>query len=81
MKKTIRKEERAEMAEKKEARRGLGRGLSALMSDVDIAPAREQESMTPKTPDRLVPIESLVPNKDQPRRTFTPEQLQELSDV
>lgn len=68
------------MAEKKEARRGLGRGLSALMSDVDIAPAREQESMTPKTPDRMVPIESLVPNKDQPRRTFTSEQLQELSE-
>ena len=36
--------------------------------------------MTPKTPDRMVPIESLVPNKDQPRRTFTPEQLQELSE-
>ncbi|APZ52622.1 ParB/RepB/Spo0J family partition protein [Salipiger abyssi] len=68
------------MSDKKEPRRGLGRGLSALMSDVDIQPTQSAEETTPKTPDRLVPIEKLVPNKDQPRRSFTPEQLQELSD-
>ncbi|MCR8549545.1 ParB/RepB/Spo0J family partition protein [Salipiger sp. P9] len=68
------------MADKKETRRGLGRGLSALMSDVDMRPAPESDEAAPKTPDRLVPIEKLAPNKDQPRRSFTPEQLQELSD-
>lgn len=68
------------MAEKKEQRRGLGRGLSALMSDVDIAPARTEEPSTPKSPDRMVPIENVIPNKDQPRRSFTDEQLKELSD-
>lgn len=68
------------MAEKKEPRRGLGRGLSALMSDVDIAPAQDAETETAKSPDRMIPIEKIVPNKDQPRRTFTDEQLKELSD-
>ena len=65
------------MAEKKEPRRGLGRGLSALMSDVDIAPAQDAETETAKSPDRMIPIEKIVPNKDQPRRTFTDEQLKE----
>ncbi len=68
------------MAEKKEQRRGLGRGLSALMSDVEIAPGRVEPEVAPKTPDRLVPIEKIIPNKDQPRRTFTDAQLTELSE-
>ncbi|MBN8187998.1 ParB/RepB/Spo0J family partition protein [Salipiger thiooxidans] len=68
------------MADKKEQRRGLGRGLSALMSDVDLVPAQEADQTTPRSPDRLVPIESLVPNKDQPRRTFTEDHLRELSE-
>ena len=68
------------MAEKKEQRRGLGRGLSALMSDVDLVPAQEADQTTPRSPDRLVPIESVVPNKDQPRRTFTEDHLRELSE-
>lgn len=67
------------MSNKKEQRRGLGRGLSALMADVEpqISKTGEVEQVRP---DRLVPIEKIVPNPDQPRRTFTPEQLEELAD-
>ncbi|MCT4369744.1 ParB/RepB/Spo0J family partition protein [Yangia mangrovi] len=69
------------MAEKREMRRGLGRGLSALMSDVDVRPAVvAEEEAAPRQPDRMIPIEKLFPNKDQPRRTFTPDQLNELSE-
>lgn len=56
--------------------RGLGRGLSALMSDVtgDTAPD------TPRRPDLRVPVESLRPNPNQPRRTFGEAELTELAD-
>lgn len=66
------------MADKKEPRRGLGRGLSALMADV--APAPETPSVeTPRRPDRQIPIEQLRPNPDQPRRTFTQVHLDDLA--
>lgn len=64
------------MAEKKEQRRGLGRGLSALMADVTPAP---ENTASVARPDFLVPIEKLVPNPDQPRRIFTDSQLEELA--
>lgn len=56
--------------------RGLGRGLSALMSDVatDDAP-----QAAPKRPDLVVPIEQIQPNPDQPRRTFADDALNELA--
>ncbi|MGR3502115.1 ParB/RepB/Spo0J family partition protein [Pseudaestuariivita sp.] len=61
------------MADKK---RGLGRGLSALMSDVDLnarAPAEQAR------PDTHLPIEKVQPNPDQPRRSFDKDQLEELA--
>ncbi|SIO19916.1 ParB/RepB/Spo0J family partition protein [Vannielia litorea] len=61
------------MAEKK---RGLGRGLSALMADV--AP-REENSSAPAPAERRLPIERIEPNPDQPRRDFEMEPLQELA--
>lgn len=69
------------MNEKKEPRRGLGRGLSALMADVEptSVPAKADENDS-RRPDRLVAIERIQPNPDQPRRSFTTEQLQELAD-
>ncbi|MBB05251.1 MAG: chromosome partitioning protein ParB [Pseudooceanicola sp.] len=60
--------------------RGLGRGLSALMADV--GPDQEATALASENnrrPDLLVPIESVIPNPDQPRRSFTEEQLQELA--
>ncbi len=63
---------------RKDARRGLGRGLSALMADV--TPAQETaQADAARRPDRVLPIESLIPNPDQPRRSFTQEQLEELA--
>ncbi len=56
--------------------RGLGRGLSALMSDVT---ADESPKETSKRPDLIVPIEQVQPNPDQPRRTFAEDALQELA--
>lgn len=64
------------MSDNKIAKRGLGRGLSALMADVDLV------NPTPTQPrDRtMVPIEQIMANPDQPRRQFDPEALKELAD-
>ena len=56
-------------------RRGLGRGLSALMGDV--LPRTEGGDQTPA--DHLVPVESITPNPRQPRRHFEAEALEELA--
>ena len=66
------------MADKKKTR-GLGRGLSALMADVTAEPIATAEPSSPRRPDMLVPIEKVAPNPDQPRRTFTQDQLDELA--
>jgi ParB family chromosome partitioning protein len=66
--------------EKKIERRGLGRGLSALMADVNLDPIRNSPSQAPRRPDLMVPVEKIVPNPDQPRRDFQPEALQDLAD-
>jgi len=66
------------VAAKKGKPRGLGRGLSALMADV----TQEAEGLMPaepRRPDLKVPIEKLRANPNQPRRTFSPEQLDELA--
>ena len=66
------------MADKSQSRRGLGRGLSALMADV--APAQEQsEDTSRRRGDMFVPIEQIDANPDQPRRQFRQEDLQELT--
>lgn len=64
------------MAEKK-PKRGLGRGLSALMADVNEGHGGEEEDA--RQPDRVIPIEMIKPNPDQPRRTFDPEALEDLA--
>lgn len=66
------------MVDKKQKTRGLGRGLSALMSDVtqEIAPPSTQ---TPRRPDLFVPVERVRPNPEQPRRAFNKEALDELA--
>jgi ParB family chromosome partitioning protein len=65
--------------EKKSERRGLGRGLSALMADINIA-VDAPEGSPAKKPDFLIPIEDVVPNPDQPRRTFDAVALNDLAD-
>lgn len=59
--------------------KGLGRGLSALMADVEEAHEPSTEAATSK--ERLtVPIETVHPNPDQPRRQFDKDALNELAD-
>ncbi|NNE88547.1 MAG: ParB/RepB/Spo0J family partition protein [Silicimonas sp.] len=67
------------MVQAKSERRGLGRGLSALMSDVDAAPA-STPATTPRKAEALVDIALITANPDQPRRTFTEDALKELTD-
>ncbi|MFN3274744.1 MAG: ParB/RepB/Spo0J family partition protein [Paracoccus sp. (in: a-proteobacteria)] len=66
------------MSEPKSVKRGLGRGLSALMADiaVDVPPVATQ----PGRDRTLIPIEQITANPNQPRRTFDPQALQELAD-
>ena len=65
------------MADKKKVeRRGLGRGLSALMADV----APEAVPGTPRQAERTLPIEQVAPNPDQPRRSFAETALSELAE-
>lgn len=59
-------------------KRGLGRGLSALMADV--GPETGPQEKAPARPDMIVPVEKVFPNPDQPRRSFTEENLTELAD-
>ena len=61
-----------------EGRRGLGRGLSALLGEVDSAPAQAPGDTAGGS--REAPIELIRRNPDQPRRTFREEDLVELSD-
>lgn len=65
--------------EKKTERRALGRGLSALMADVNLDPSRTGPTQPARRLDVLVPVEKIVPNPDQPRRDFDPEALQDLA--
>ena len=58
-----------------EGRRGLGRGLSALLDEVD-APAGEGARPTGSAE---IPIEAIKPNPNQPRRHFDDAELEELA--
>lgn len=65
------------MAKKKD-RKGLGRGLSALMADIDTPPT-EATNTTPRPSDTILPIEKVSANPDQPRRDFKQEDLDDLA--
>jgi len=68
--------------DKKMERRGLGRGLSALMADinVDLTPqGAGSEGGTTRPAEMFVPVEKLIPNPRQPRRDFMPEALDSLA--
>ncbi len=65
------------MAEKKPERRGLGRGLSALMADVGAD--NNTADSKPRRADFMVPVELIEPNPNQPRRDFPREAMDELA--
>lgn len=64
------------MMEKKMERRGLGRGLSALMADINVTAPVDTAH---RRPDMTLPIEKIVPNPNQPRREFLAEGLEDLA--
>ena len=65
------------MTDPKSIKRGLGRGLSALMAD--IAVTDEPASSRPGRDRVTLPIEQITANPNQPRRSFDPEALNELA--
>ena len=69
------------MAAKKTAPHGLGRGLGALLGDIE----NESELLHSETEQKgdvvqTVPLSSIDPNRDQPRKEFHEESLKELAD-
>jgi ParB family chromosome partitioning protein len=66
------------MAEDKSKKRGLGRGLSALMADVG-ADTASAPSDVQRRADQSVPIERIKPNPNQPRRRFSEDDLKDLA--
>ncbi len=63
-------------------RSGLGRGLSALMADIEAPSSAGAETVTTGRAGRetrRVPIDQVRPNPDQPRRSFAEGALQELA--
>lgn len=59
----------------KERTRGLGRGLSALLNDGDVADAQNPGAGGAQ----MIPIGEISANPDQPRRVFSETDLQSLS--
>lgn len=57
-------------------RTGLGKGLGSLMGEANYDAVAGDAS----APSTTLPLDRLVPNKDQPRKNFDPEQLAELAD-
>ena len=67
------------MADKKTERRGLGRGLSALMADVAPVEPDQPQTIRDASAERSIPVEQISPNPDQPRRQFDKELLDDLA--
>lgn len=58
-------------------RKGLGRGLSALMAEVNLDPNQTRDA--PRRSTTSLPVERLVPNPEQPRRDFHQGALEDLA--
>ncbi len=64
------------------AARGLGKGLDALIPNVtsDTKGKSAVKSIEEKEPDTIVKITKIEPNREQPRKNFDEDALQELAD-
>ncbi|MEM7614782.1 MAG: ParB/RepB/Spo0J family partition protein [Pseudomonadota bacterium] len=65
------------MMAKRAERKGLGRGLSALMAETATEPVASNSE--PLAADQKVAIEKLHPNPDQPRREFAESDIADLA--
>ena len=63
------------------AARGLGKGLDSLIPDA-VGPSKgnEKEKVKPQSPDSVVDINMVEPNRDQPRKNFDENALLELAE-
>ena len=60
--------------------KGLGRGLSALLSNVELKTTVSPDiQSSPASAEKNIPIEKIHANPDQPRRNFTPSDLENLA--
>jgi ParB family transcriptional regulator, chromosome partitioning protein len=59
------------------AKHGLGRGLNALLKEVPVAPAPQEEVKRGGVDS--VPVDRIVPNPYQPRQRFSAEELEDLA--
>ena len=62
----------------KNEKRGLGRGLSALMADVHLA--GPDQASAPRRAEQHLPVDKLEPNPQQPRLDFKQDELESLAD-
>jgi ParB family chromosome partitioning protein len=60
-------------------KKGLGRGLSALLADIAPAEAASEPGRPVPAGTKPIPIELIQPNPQQPRRHFGDRELQELA--
>ncbi|HIP46324.1 MAG TPA: ParB/RepB/Spo0J family partition protein [Campylobacterales bacterium] len=58
---------------------GLGKGLSAILEDVEDAYKQDLDDNTSTTLVKDIPIEDITPNPYQPRKVFEEEALRDLS--
>lgn len=63
-------------------RRGLGKGLDAMIPIQDSSPSEvvETNKENQKEPETIVKITQVEPNREQPRKNFDEDALQELAD-
>ena len=62
----------------KKDRKGLGRGLSALMADIDRNTKITSNTVS-NTSSNMLPIEKVIANPNQPRQDFNKEDLEDLT--
>ena len=63
----------------KEKKKSLGKGLAALIGDLGEEEVRNLNPSEIKTEGSKIPIEFLEPNRNQPRKTFDEDSINELA--
>ena len=56
---------------------GLGKGLGSLFGEIEVAP---DGTVLSGEPPRTLPMTRIEPNRDQPRKVFEPEAMEELTE-
>lgn len=67
------------MAEKKTAKKGLGRGLGAFFDDIEENTAEKAPQKTEESGVKILKLRDIEPNPDQPRKNFEKDKLEALA--